>query len=188
MDNETYSWPIFATVAVFLFRFELILLFGMVFITSLVQAQNRFAIFFTTICVGISSAMLTLRILCWPIIIWSKIQIIVVSIPIDSFFWGRWLWPGSYIINNSSDGINSRRPTNLHADPWHFDFFLSNLFFFHPAYSWTLSIALSILQQKLCPSNYLNCWLIYYSFAEGSVIWFNIWLNRSGEYGVTTII
>lgn len=78
--NSDYVWAtIYATLTTFIFRFELILLFGPLFLTVFLTKPNKIL---NTILVGICTLALSF----------------VISIPIDSFFWDKWLWPEGDMI------------------------------------------------------------------------------------------
>ena len=68
-----------ATIAVFLLRFELILLFGPVFIVPLLERKLAIT---KAIITGIFTLILTL----------------VITVPVDSLLWQRPLWPEGEVV------------------------------------------------------------------------------------------
>jgi alpha-1,6-mannosyltransferase len=79
LDEKYLKAVKIATIAVFLLRFELILLFGPIFIIPLIERKLPLAKAVTT---GILTLAFTLA----------------ITVPIDSILWQRWVWPEGEVI------------------------------------------------------------------------------------------
>ncbi|KAI3413689.1 hypothetical protein GPALN_011173 [Globodera pallida] len=81
LDKHFLQATVFASIATFVFRFELILLFGPMFLSTFATNWRRISVFKT---VGIG--------LC------TFIVALALTVPLDSLMWGRWVWPEGEVV------------------------------------------------------------------------------------------
>ncbi|KAK0412798.1 hypothetical protein QR680_006415 [Steinernema hermaphroditum] len=89
-----------ATVATFLFRFELVLLFGPIFLVEILW--KRIGLFS-----AIGRGLVALA------------AVLLITVPIDSFFWGRWVWPEGEVIWFN---VVENRSHEYGTSPYHYYF------------------------------------------------------------------
>lgn len=79
LDGQYHSATKLATVSVVIYRFELVLLFGPLFLLLFISKETEVL---PTVQTGIKSALIAL----------------LITVPIDSLFWGQVVWPEGKVI------------------------------------------------------------------------------------------
>lgn len=85
---------ILATLATVLFRFELIMLFGPIYLVIFARRQ------YSPLNAIVSGIITTIFALGKLMVFYTFINIcnLGITIPLDSFFWGRWIWPEGEVL------------------------------------------------------------------------------------------